>query len=70
MASVPGFDPNAVPDHFARLRARARTRRSSNRAAQSGYPPGSTFKVVTATAALDSGPLHADTRSSTASRPR
>jgi peptidoglycan glycosyltransferase len=54
MASVPGFDLNSVPDNFAKLR---RTPDSPllNRAAQSGYPPGSTFKVVTATAALDSG---------------
>ena len=54
MASVPGFDLNAVPDNFARL-VRTPDAPLLNRAAQSGYPPGSTFKVVTATAALDSG---------------
>ena len=54
MASVPGFDLNSVPDNFARL-IRAPDAPLLNRAAQSGYPPGSTFKVVTATAALDSG---------------
>jgi penicillin-binding protein A len=54
MASVPGFDLNSVPDNFAQLR-RAPDAPLLNRAAQSGYPPGSTFKAVTAAAALDSG---------------
>lgn len=55
MASVPGFDPNEVPRLFPRL---VRDREGSpllNRATQATYPPGSTFKVVTAAAALDSG---------------
>lgn len=54
MASVPGYDPNAIPQQLAEL-----NRRSSaplvNRATQGEYPPGSTMKVVTAAAALDSG---------------
>jgi peptidoglycan glycosyltransferase len=54
MASVAGFDPNRVPDDFAALN-RADGQPLFNRATQSGYPPGSTFKVVTAAAALDSG---------------
>ena len=53
-ASVPGYNPNTIPDQFRQL---SRDPRSPllDRAVQSGYPPGSTFKVVTATAALDSG---------------
>ena len=50
MASVPSFDP---PDL-----AQARLAPGSpllNRPTQGRYPPGSTFKVVTAIAALDSG---------------
>jgi peptidoglycan glycosyltransferase len=54
MVSVPGFDLNSVPDNFARL-IRTPDAPLLNRAVQSGYPPGSTFKVVTAAAALDSG---------------
>ncbi|MFL5908914.1 MAG: peptidoglycan D,D-transpeptidase FtsI family protein [Solirubrobacterales bacterium] len=54
MVSIPEYDPNQVPNHFAQF-----NRESSaplfNRATQAGYPPGSTMKVVTATAALDSG---------------
>jgi peptidoglycan glycosyltransferase len=54
MVSVPGYDPNSIPGRFADLR-RAPGSPLLNRSVQSGYPPGSTFKVVTATAALDSG---------------
>lgn len=54
LATVPAFDPNQIPDQFSRLN-RAPGSPLFDRAAQSGYPPGSTFKVVTATAAIDSG---------------
>jgi peptidoglycan glycosyltransferase len=54
MASVPGFDANRVPDDFSQLN-RDPNKPLFNRATQELYPPGSTFKVVTATAALDSG---------------
>jgi penicillin-binding protein A len=56
MASVPGFDPNAVQDPatFKKLN-RQDPPALVNRATQSVYPPGSTMKVVTAAAALDSG---------------
>jgi peptidoglycan glycosyltransferase len=56
MASLPGYDPNAVRkrDTFRRLQAEP-TSPLFNRATQGGYPPGSTFKVVTAIAAIDSG---------------
>jgi peptidoglycan glycosyltransferase len=59
MASVPGFDQNAVPDHFRSLN-RDSNAPLLNRSTQAGYPPGSTFKVVTATAALDSGRFNPD----------
>jgi peptidoglycan glycosyltransferase len=56
MASVPGFDPTDLrsTQAFSALN-RDRDAPLFNRATQSGYPPGSTFKVVTAIAALDSG---------------
>ncbi len=56
MASNPGFDPNALRDAkvFNRLNREA-TSPLFNRATQAGYAPGSTMKVVTAAAALDSG---------------
>ena len=54
MVSVPTYDPNQVPDRFRELNA-DRNAPLFNRTTQAGYPPGSTFKVVTAVAALDSG---------------
>ncbi len=59
MVSSPSFDPNDVESNFGRIeRIRADCRPASpllNRATQGLYPPGSTFKVVTASAALESG---------------
>lgn len=62
MASSPGYDPNEVesPNGFGRiLKSPSACPGSSaallNRATQGLYPPGSTFKTVTAAAALDSG---------------
>ena len=56
MVSVPGYDPNDV-DNTRRFRALTSSegRPLINRSIASTYPPGSTFKVVTAAAALDSG---------------
>lgn len=51
MASVPGYDPNQITSPGG-IGAAAST---LNRATQGRYPPGSTFKVVTAAAAIDSG---------------
>jgi len=54
MASLPDFDPNAVRERFNDLNADEDSP-LFNRATQARYPPGSTFKVVTAAAALDDG---------------
>ena len=54
MVSIPDFDPNDVPDQFRELNADEASP-LFNRATQGRYPPGSTMKVVTAAAALDSG---------------
>lgn len=56
MASTPGYDANALKSSTAYERL---TRQEGsplvNRATQFGYAPGSTFKVLTAVAAIDSG---------------
>jgi penicillin-binding protein A len=56
MASTPGYDPGDLRDTdvFQRLN-REDSSPLFNRATQAGYAPGSTMKVVTAAAALDSG---------------
>jgi peptidoglycan glycosyltransferase len=56
MASSPGYDPNAVRSTPAYERIlRSPGQPLVNRAVQFGYAPGSTFKIVTATAAIDTG---------------
>src|SRR4051794_5313990 len=54
MASIPDYSANDVPNHFSQLN-RAQGSPLLNRATQARYQPGSTFKVVTAAAALDTG---------------
>ena len=56
LASAPSYDPNDLDegDRFARLNRDDGTP-LVNRATQSAFPPGSTMKVVTAAAALDTG---------------
>ena len=57
LAANPTFNPNLVKSHsaFARLNSDAATQPLFNRATQAQWAPGSTFKVVTAIAAIDSG---------------
>jgi penicillin-binding protein A len=57
MASSPSFDPNSLrtPGGYAALTRPGHGQPLVNRATQFGYAPGSTFKVLTATAAIDSG---------------
>jgi cell division protein FtsI/penicillin-binding protein 2 len=52
MASFPTFDPNDF-EHYPAAGWR-------NRTIMDAYEPGSTFKIVTAAAALESGLVHAD----------
>lgn len=60
LVSQPGFDPNQVPDDLPALNQDP-TFPLLNRGTQGQYPPGSTFKLVTAAAALDSGKVGLDT---------
>jgi penicillin-binding protein A len=61
MASKPSYDPNALRAEAAKAKQAAEmtgshpTRSEVNRVTQFGYAPGSTFKIVTATAAIDTG---------------
>jgi penicillin-binding protein A len=62
MVTSPSFDPNDIASHDVEAAGKAYDRLAanpqqplSNRAAREIYPPGSTFKLVTAAAALADG---------------
>lgn len=56
LASNPPYDPNRVPEELSELNQDENSP-LLDRATQGQYPPGSTFKVVTAAAGLDSGTI-------------
>ena len=59
LASSPGFDPNQFASGITKKDWQAialdKAHPLQNRAIQGGYPPGSTFKILLALKALDSG---------------
>ena len=59
IASVPSYDPNAFDANFKDLSTDPHSP-LLDRALDGLYPPGSTFKVFTASAALDSGTITMD----------
>ncbi|MBN9623361.1 MAG: hypothetical protein J0H06_10465, partial [Actinobacteria bacterium] len=64
MASNPGYNPNSIPNEktFKRLSYTEKVNAPLvNRASFARYPPGSTFKVVTAAAGLESGVITPET---------
>jgi peptidoglycan glycosyltransferase len=68
MASAPSYDPNVLSSHDpAKIRKAQATlakdpdRPLLNRGAEEVYPPGSTFKVITAAAAIENGMKPEDT---------
>lgn len=60
LVSQPSFDPNLIPRDLAEMYDDP-TRPLYAAATQGQYPPGSTFKLVTAAAGLDSGKISTDT---------
>ena len=68
MVSSPSYDPNRLASHDFRQVGRVKARLESNRlrpldnrAIEETLPPGSTFKLVTAAAALNSGKYNPET---------
>jgi peptidoglycan glycosyltransferase len=69
LVSTPSFDPNLLASHstsevrssYERLSS-AKSRPMLNRALRQTYPPGSTFKIVTTAAALESGQFSPDSQ--------
>jgi len=69
MVSSPSYDPNRLASHdFTKVQDAWKSLNADpdqplvNRAIQQTYPPGSTFKLVTAAAALSSGQYTPDTK--------
>ena len=66
LVSLPAFDPNAFASGIDRAAYRAlitdKLRPLQNRAIQGRYSPGSTFKIVVATAALEEGVISPEHR--------
>ncbi|GAC1550160.1 MAG: penicillin-binding transpeptidase domain-containing protein [Vulcanimicrobiaceae bacterium] len=60
LASVPSYDPAAIDTAFASLAHDARSP-LLDRSLDGLYPPGSTFKIFTAAAALEAGAIAPDT---------
>jgi peptidoglycan glycosyltransferase len=60
MASNAPYDPNRIPNEIEKLNTSEIETPLLDRASQSVYPPGSTFKVVTAAAGLQSGTITPD----------
>ena len=74
MATYPSYNPNQLASHNLKATQQSwkslladSSRPMSNRASKEIYPPGSTFKLVTAAAALQTGQYSADTQVSTPS---
>jgi peptidoglycan glycosyltransferase len=61
MVSVPGYDPASLATNGEALLSDPASP-LLNRATQGNYPPGSTFKTVTASSALEHGTITPDTR--------
>jgi peptidoglycan glycosyltransferase len=61
LASNPSYNPNAIPDKLKNMLKEQVRAPLVNRATFARYPPGSTFKVVTAAAGLESGVITPET---------
>lgn len=61
LASNPSYNPNAIPKTLEKLNTAEISRPIFDRATQGQFPPGSTFKVVTAAAGLESGVITPET---------
>ena len=73
MVSTPSYDPNKLATHDAKAASQAYNELSAgqnsplnspliNRATSQLYPPGSTFKTIVASAALETGDYQTDTK--------